>query len=426
MRYFLLLVLIVNSMQRCSHPQAEDGQQVTEGCLQRECKLDIWMSSLVSNKCCYEREVYSINTNIVSRMSEDGCIKASIDCVEETPGKAKTVFNAENYCEDYATKEQLEEIREILAEQGKAGSGCHKEKVKEKDDTEEPKVLLLGPGEETDGKSEVLSLPDLRPLDCNIPVFPGGFYAFYVGRSTSDGVLMCGGETKNGWTSSCYLLNSGGYKCMKGLLKTRNAASSVETPLGLWISGGFDGDEYVQTTEIWNNNHSQPHVRLPEATAGHCITPLNNTHVLITGGWTESSDGWTGSSSAFIYSEEEGYSYIEDMKRGRKDHGCTLINDTTVLVAGGGGANGWELSTEYLDLTTLTWSDGQELQQGMWPAQFLGPEVLGPGIGGHLLIGGKKILKLEEEGLAQSEVWETKYNEQFGSRAFVVNQNVIC
>jgi len=364
-------------------------------------------------------------------MSEDGCIKVSIDCVEETPGKAKTVLNAENYCEDYATKEQLEEIREILAEQGEAGSGCHKEKVKEKDDTEEPKVLLLGPGGNTDGKSEVLSLPDLRPLDCNIPVFPGGFYAFYVGRSTSDGILMCGGETKNGWTSSCYLLNSGGYKSMKGLLETRNGASSVETPLGLWISGGYNGEKYVQTTEIRINNHSRSHVWLPWATASHCITPLNNTHVLITGGDND-QDGWTARSSAVIYSEEEGYSYIENMKRGRKDHGCTLINDTTVLVAGGSGERvvGKELQnyriTEYLDLTTLTWSDGPELQQEMAPAQFLGPEVLGPGIGGHLLIGGKKILKLDEEGLAQSEVWETKYNRKYGSRAFVVNQNVIC
>ena len=56
---------------------------------------------------------------------------------------------------------------------------------------EDPKVLLIGPGRYSAGKSEVLSLPDLTPLDCNIPVFPGGEYHGYVGRSTSKGVLMC-------------------------------------------------------------------------------------------------------------------------------------------------------------------------------------------------------------------------------------------
>ena len=29
-----------------------------------------------------------------------------------------------NYCEDYATKDQLEEINEILAKQIEAGTGC--------------------------------------------------------------------------------------------------------------------------------------------------------------------------------------------------------------------------------------------------------------------------------------------------------------
>ena len=69
-------------------------------------------------------------------MSEDGCAKASIDCVEETPGSAKTVLSVRNYCEDYATKDQLEEIKDMLLEQMEAGSECHREKVEAKDDKE--------------------------------------------------------------------------------------------------------------------------------------------------------------------------------------------------------------------------------------------------------------------------------------------------
>ena len=69
-------------------------------------------------------------------MSKDGCVKAALNCVEETSGIAKTVLSVKNYCEDYATKDQLEEIKEIVAEQIEAGSECQGAEIGEKDDTE--------------------------------------------------------------------------------------------------------------------------------------------------------------------------------------------------------------------------------------------------------------------------------------------------
>jgi len=418
-----MLVLVVDSMQRCSHPQADEGHQVREGCLQRTCKHGTWRSSLVSNKCCYQGEAYSINTTIYSIMSEDGCAKTAIDCVEETPGDAKTVLSVKNYC-DYATKDQAEEIKKILAEQIEAGSGCHGEKMEAKVNTE-PKVLLFGPSTAYNyyGKSEVLSLPDLTPLDCKIPELPGGNYYSYVGRSTSDGVLICGGKKNYHITSSCYLLTRSGYQEMPGLLEKRDRAASVVTPLGLWVTGGYDGDQYLDTTEIWSNNQSRLHVRLPKSMSGHCLTSLNKTHVLLTGGLTE----YGPSSASFIYNEEEGFTRIEDMKTRRKDHGCSIINDSTVLVAGGSGDDGPLSSSEYLDLTSLTWSPGPELPQTEWSVQMLGPEELGPEIGGHLLIVGYDIFKLEEEGLAQTRHWIHKKNSNHDYEwAFVVNQNMFC
>jgi len=423
-----MLVLVVDSMQRCSHPQADEGHQVREGCLQRTCKHGTWRSSLVSNQCCYEREAYSINTTISSSMSEDGCAKTAIDCVEETPGNAKAVLSVKNYCEDYATKDQVEEIKKILAEQIETGSGCQGEKIEAKVHTEVPKVLLIGPSSVSYGKSEVLSLPDLTPLDCNIPVFPDGEYYDYVGRSTSDGVLMCGGWIggKNYHiTSSCYLLTRSGYETMPGLQYKRRDATSVVTPLGLWVTGGSDEDQYHETTEIWSNNRSMPHVRLPKGMSGsgHCMVSLNKTHILLTGG----RKGYHPSSASFIYNEEEGFTRIEDMKTRRKDHGCSIINDSTVLVAGGSGDDGPLSSSEYLDLTSLTWSPGPELPQTEWSVQMLGPEELGPEIGGHLLIVGYDIFKLEEEGLAQTRHWIHKKNSNHDYEwAFVVNQNMFC
>jgi len=445
-----LLMLVVDSMQRCSHPQAEEGHQVREGCLLRTCKSDTWRSSLVDNKCCYDREAYSINTTIYSSMSEDGCAKAVIDCMEETPGNAKTVLSVKNYCEDYATKDQLEEIKKMLLDQIEAESGFHGGKIEAKDHKEEPKILLIGPSLTSRGKSEVLSLPDLTPLDCNIPVFladksevlslpdltpldfnipvfHGGEYHSYVGRSTSDGVLMCGGYTNIGITSSCYLLTSSGYQEMPGLINKRTDAASVVTPLGLWVTGGYDGDQVLDTTEIWSNNQCRPHVRLPERLSGQCLTTLNQTHVLLTGGYGE-----LGSSSAvYIYSDKTGFYRIEDMNTPRKYHGCSVINDSTVLVAGGANDDYRALSsTEYLDLTSLTWSAGPELPKNVYPAQMLGPEELGPEIGGHLLIGMDYLFKLEEEGLAETKHWtkqsiELRHQKGWAG-AFVVNHDMFC
>ena len=87
---------------------------------------DVWYQGYVSNICCYDGKPYIINTTISYTMSEDGCAKAAIDCVEETPGNAKMVLSVKNNCEDYATKDQLEIIKEMKEE-----SGCQEENVEE-------------------------------------------------------------------------------------------------------------------------------------------------------------------------------------------------------------------------------------------------------------------------------------------------------
>ena len=117
----------------------------------------------------------------------------------------------------------------------------------------------------------------------------------------------------------------------------------------------YNDEEYQRfaTTEIWSNNQSQPHVRLPEGLVGHCLTPVNNTHLLLTGGYNGTSDRTRYSSTAaYLYSEEDGFTRIEDMKTARRDHGCSVINDSTVLVGGGE-----ERATEYLDLTSRPGKD---------------------------------------------------------------------
>jgi len=336
----------------------------------------------VPNICCYERKPYTINTTISSIMSEDGCAKASIDCVKETSGNAKTVLNVEDYCGDYAKNEQLEEIKknETPVE--------YKDKNAETEDEKE--VLFIGPGKESYGKSEVLSLPDLTPLDLNLPVFQDGENYGYVGRYTGDGLHMCGGVIYLYSTSSCYLLSARGYEDMPRMLNQRGSAASIETPLGWWVTGGYDlRFTNLDTTELWTNNQWQAHVRLPEPMEGHCMTRVNQSHILLTGGYPDTR------TSSYLYSEETGFTKIEDMKTRRSGHGCSVIDDNVVFVAGGTG--GRDLITEYLDLTTLTWSNGPELPSFPgWDTKMIG----------SLLLGDNKIFKLVEQQTSSEKQWQ--------------------
>merc|ERR1719435_489388 len=139
MRFVLLVlvynILVVDCVERCSHPQAEEGHQISEGCLLRTCKAGVWRTALAGNLCCYEGTAYTITTTISSSMSKDGCVKADIDCVEEIPGQARMILSTKNYCEEYATQEQIEEIKELLARQKEAGAGCQgNEKGEEKEE----------------------------------------------------------------------------------------------------------------------------------------------------------------------------------------------------------------------------------------------------------------------------------------------------
>jgi len=116
--YCLLFLVFVPLLTECAHkcryPQAEEGDKITEGCLQRVCKGGVWRTSLVRSSCCYERVAYPVNTTIISTMSEDQCVRATVKCVQGEHDNVKVVMKVENNCADYATKDQMNDIKDLL------------------------------------------------------------------------------------------------------------------------------------------------------------------------------------------------------------------------------------------------------------------------------------------------------------------------
>ena len=67
------------------------------------------------SQCCYDREPYPKNTTITTTVTEDGCVKATIECAEDLD-KAMMILHTENYCEDYSTAEKDAELKQLLIE----------------------------------------------------------------------------------------------------------------------------------------------------------------------------------------------------------------------------------------------------------------------------------------------------------------------
>merc|ERR1711892_1212099 len=85
----------------CKHPKGYDGESYTEGCLKNTCKASVWRTSMDGSLCCYDRKPYQKNSTSTSTVTEDGCVKAAIECGEDVDKAVMILINDFtylNYC----------------------------------------------------------------------------------------------------------------------------------------------------------------------------------------------------------------------------------------------------------------------------------------------------------------------------------------
>ena len=131
----------------------------------------------------------------------------------------------------------------------------------------------------------------------------------------------------------------------------RSGSSSIPIPNGLWVTGGYNGDKILDSTEIVLSNgtilNGPP---LPEPRYAHCLLQYKNTTFLIGG-----RDGNDEQSTVWIF--KEGMKYVGDgpmMTFARGFHACGIYHSSAhdgnpiIVISGGFGSRD---TSEFWDFT---------------------------------------------------------------------------
>merc|ERR1719499_2862523 len=96
------------------------------------------------------------------------------------------------------------------------------------------------------------------------------------------------------------------------------------------ITGGYDGDRLLKTTEIRREDGSWHYfdVNLPEPTRSHCMVTINATKILLVGGFNDDDEYL---STVYLLDKiniGEGWQQKPSMKSKRAQHSCSLVYDS--------------------------------------------------------------------------------------------------
>ena len=112
-----------------------------------------------------------------------------------------------------------------------------------------------------------------------------------VGFVTSQGIQICGGHNHQTAfkTTDCVLLDSKlmTFDKVDSMTEARSEMTYVILENeSVWMMGGWDGNRFINSTEIVSITGAEPSVDLPIRLGRQCLIHINQTHVLITGGIT--------------------------------------------------------------------------------------------------------------------------------------------
>jgi hypothetical protein len=180
--------------------------------------------------------------------------------------------------------------------------------------------------------------------------------------------LICGGYKRAppfNKLDDCFAITHNAVEANVKLTQARSeSASVVLNGNTLWMTGGaLDGDVPTNSTEFVQPTGTRRGPDLPLEIGDHCLVSLNDTTILLIGGWV---GHWTGSKATFYYNtDHETWTEGPSLITGRAGHSCALFKSPqdgttdTVIVTGGYSSGGSYLaSTEFLHSDSQSWTSG--------------------------------------------------------------------
>ena len=179
-------------------------------------------------------------------------------------------------------------------------------------------------------RTETFKWPNEDNSTCELPNYPIDNYGA-VPIIIQENYYGCGGGYYP-LTAQCFNLISGD-EAPFNLLHKRWFASSVTTPNGtVFVFGGYDGSP-LATYETISTEYVQTEGVLPFTWHKGCSTLINSTTILLAGG---QHDGTTTANTWFFNFETEEWTQGPSMIEERYRFGCGLIKSINSFAAFGG------------------------------------------------------------------------------------------
>ena len=159
------------------------------------------------------------------------------------------------------------------------------------------------------------------------------------------------------------------------MMSAREFAAAVVLDNGtVWITGGYDGNSLLQSTEVKTGDGPWTRgVDLPYAVSGHCMVNIPGVGVILIGGWTD--NGRTA--QTFLFTSGNGWTAQQNMKKARVYHACSTLGDAQRVIVGGGAYNDDD-TVEIFNVIKNQWTDGTRLPyKAVYPGRLVdGPRYL--------------------------------------------------
>jgi N-acetylneuraminic acid mutarotase len=233
---------------------------------------------------------------------------------------------------------------------------------------------------------------------CNqLPNYPLKIQRSFGGFFNNTTPIICGGTTDGVEIfNKCHILNQNSWitaqsmsvpRCGASLTKYPSAMATSENDL-LVIGGENSSPGYLSSLEVYGpSGWSLINSQLPEGLFVLCAITVNDTHVLITGGLSDSQPNGA-SGTIWFDAVNEKFSPGPTMNSARSYHGCGKIKsidtfDDFIIVVGGYNGSSHLDSTEILEPGSNEWKMGPKL-----PSQITGTTIVEDQVSNSLLLVG--------------------------------------